>query len=77
MAFPCLLPVDFRFAFSDFLMKLAFCLAKKKVRTSIYVKKPIKLISTRIWVSDRCLALPIAISMICNEERTRGEMRGR
>ena len=47
------------------------------MRTSIYVKKPIKLISTRIWVSDRCLALPIAISMICNEERTRGEMRGR
>ena len=62
-------------------MKLAFCLAKKKVRTSIYVKKPIELVSTRIWVSDRRLALPIAISIIyiqqSNEERTQGEMMGR
>ena len=55
--------------------------SKKKVRVSIYVKKPIELVSTRIWVSDRRLALPIASSMIyiqrSNEERTQGEMRGR
>ena len=37
-AFPCLLPVDFGFAFLEFLMKLAFCLSNKKKKIKVYGK---------------------------------------